>query len=126
MELVRTNDLQPSVKHISGVPSNLSNTQGLFFALGGKNDLPKHMKFCSADLVNLLKHGKLWIGVAGTNPNWARVNSVKDLPKFKSFVVDDYEACFTGTDVFPYMPQFFWQPNNTFRGARTFKRCRWF
>lgn len=124
MQLVRTNDLPARVKKQCPVPQDAGTVTGLFFALASGHDLPYGSKLISADVVQLLKHGSLWIGKAGTNPDWQRVTKISDLPKFKPFGYDDYDSCMSGTAVMPYMPQFFWVPRN-WRGKRIFNRSQW-
>jgi hypothetical protein len=117
MRLVRVNTLSTAVKDDCPRPTK---NQGCFFALHDANDLPNG-ELASADLPNLLKCGSVWVGKAGTNPNWQQVNSVSDLPKFKATTLDNWDSCSTGVSVSPFMPQFFFAPRNS-RGFRTLKR----
>lgn len=125
MQLVRTNSIPKHLKKECPLPLLTNEArEGIFFALAGANDLPYGSKLISADLVQLLKHGQLWVGKAGTNPDWKEVEKASDLPKFVASGYDDYDACTSGTCVSPYMPQFFWVPRN-WRGARILKRSKW-
>lgn len=114
MQLVRNTGLSPAVKRKTDAPI----AGGVFFALEGANDLPNQAGgYLNADAPYMLRHGTLFIGKAGTNPDWQQVKSLADLPKFKSTHVDDYASCSVLVSVTPFMPQFYFVPRG-FRGNR--------
>jgi len=121
MQLVRNQKLDNSVKKLCPIPSN-ANSEGVFLALANCNDLTRIDVSC--DLNHLLKHGTLFIGKAGVEPDWMQVQALQDLPKFKARITDNYDSCSIGISVSPFMPQFFFAPKNTFRGKKLFNRLK--
>jgi len=124
MNLVRRTNLDNAVRGMCPRPVQ---DEGVFLAMDGINDLrilgqnPVYVKYANLD--HLLKVGKVWVGKAGVDPEWMEIRSVKDLPKFAVYVIEDYDACAAKIDAAPYMPQFFFTPTN-FRGRKTLKRIR--
>ena len=118
MQLVRNTSLPKEIKTLCAGPV----PGGIFWAFK-HNDLPRG-RFVNADVPNLLKHGKLWVGKAGYDPDWKEITSIRDLPKFKAVFGDSYDSCMSGWFISPFMPQFYWVPNNSFRGQKIYKKCK--
>ena len=122
MKLIRHIGLPARVKDLCPKPTE---KVGVFFALAAAHDLPTWADdqpyLVYADLNHLLKVGDVWIGRAGTDPDWQKVSAVSDLPKFKTGWSDNYEACTTSQFCSPFIPQFFFAPKNG-KGFITLKR----
>lgn len=123
MQLIRHQSLGRDVKKLCPVPKNCKE-QGVFLALVNCHDLPTPRNgFVNADLGYLLKHGRVWVGVAGTDPRWSEIQSISDLPTFQATVIDNYDSCSVSVVCTPYMPQFFFAPLNM-RGRRVLRRIK--
>lgn len=116
MELVRRNDIPVHLKTLCPKPTQ---ERGCFFALKGHHDLG--FTDTSADLNFLLRQGRVWMGKAGTKPDWIEIFSTSDLPKFDTEYVDNWEPSLAGWQTAPFMPQFFFAPR-TMRGFKTLRR----
>ena len=119
MQLVRHLHLREEVQGLCPRPTV---EQGVFLALQDCHDLPLG-NLVNADLPHLLRVGRVWVGKAGTSPEWTEVKAVSDLPKFKSSVAENYEALSFSISVSPFMPQFFFTPTCS-RGRLTFRKLK--
>lgn len=75
-----------------------------------------------ADAVQLLRRGRLWVQNIATPGEWQEINSVIQIPEFKSEYSEDYDSGMSSLSCSPYVPEFYYLPL-TLNGQRLVERA---